>query len=73
MMKGQEDKKKDIDLFKYKTMLSCCLKCKQNIERVEPKDSATSNGKTMILSNCAIRGSKKSKSIKKTKSKRVIK
>ena len=30
MMKGQEDKKIDIDqLIKYKTMLSYCLKCKR--------------------------------------------
>ena len=30
-------------------MLSYCLKCKNNIESIHPKFSATSNGKTMIL------------------------
>ena len=35
MMKGQEDKKIDIGLFKYKTRLSYCLKCeKKKILRV---------------------------------------
>ena len=46
-------------------MLSYCFKCKKNTESVNPKVSATSNGKTMILSTCAICGSKKSKFIKK--------
>ena len=32
-------------------MLSYCLKCKKNTESVNPKVSATSNGKTMVLSN----------------------
>ena len=39
-------------------MLSYCLKCKENTESIDPKVSATSNGKTMILSKCAICGSK---------------
>ena len=65
MMKGQEDKKIDINLFKYKTMLSYCLKCKKNTDSINPKMSETSNGKTMILLRCAICGSKKSKFIKK--------
>ena len=34
MMKGHEDKKIDIGLFKYKTMLSYCLKCEKKILRV---------------------------------------
>ena len=54
-------------------MLSYCLKCKSNTESVNPRVSATSNGRTMILSKCAIRGSKKSNFIKKTRSKRIIK
>ena len=36
---------------------------------IDPNVSATSNGKTMILSKCAICGSKKSKFIKKQKAK----
>ena len=42
-------------------MLSYCLKCKENTESINPKVSKTTNGKTMILSKCAICGSKKSK------------
>ena len=50
-------------------MLSYCLKCKKNTENIDPKVSATSNGRTMILSKCAICGSKKSKFIKNKKQK----
>ena len=55
-------------------MLSYCLKFKQkkkkkkkkkNTEIIDPNVSAASNGKTMILSNSGIFGSKKSKFIKK--------
>ena len=45
-------------------MLSYCLKCKKNTENVNQRVSKTSNCKTMILSKCAICGSKKSKFIK---------
>ena len=52
-------------MHKYKTMLSYCLKCRKNTKNINLKISATSNCKTMTLSNCAICGSKKSKFIKK--------
>ena len=45
-------------------MLSYCLKCKKNTESVNPRVSATSNGRTMVLSKFAICGSKRSKFIK---------
>ena len=45
-------------------MLSYCLKCKKNTESINTKVSKTSNGKTIILTKCVIRGSKKSKFIK---------
>ena len=41
-------------------MLSYCLKCKKNTKSINPKVSKTTNGKTMILSTCAICDSKKS-------------
>ena len=41
-------------MHKYETMLSYCLKCRKNTENINPKISGTSNGKTMMLSNCAI-------------------
>ena len=40
-------------------MLSYCLKCKRNIDSIDPKVSATSDGRTMVLSKCVICGSKK--------------
>ena len=46
-------------------MLSYCSKCKRNTENINPKVSKTNNGKTMMLSKCAICGNKKSKFIKK--------
>ena len=46
-------------------MLSYCLKCNKNTESINPRVSATSNGRAMILSKFAMCGSKKSKFIKK--------
>ena len=51
-------------IHKHKIVLSYCLKCRKNIENINTKISGTSNGKTMILSNCAICGSKKSNLLK---------
>ena len=44
----------------------------KNTESIDPKVSATSNGKTMILSKCTICGSKKSKFIKKQEAKGLL-
>ena len=53
-------------------MESYCLRCKKNTENVESKISSTSNGGTMILSKCAIRGSKKSRFIKHQEAKCLL-
>ena len=53
-------------------MLSYCLKCKKNTESIYPKVSKTTNGKAMILSTCAICGSKKSKFIKEQQAKELL-
>ena len=53
-------------------MLSYCLKCKKSNESIDPKVSATSKGKTMILSKCAICGAKKSIFIKKQEAKGLL-
>ena len=45
-------------------MKSYCLKCRKDIENINPRVSKLSNGRTMVLSKCAIRGSKKSRFIK---------
>ena len=52
--------------------MSYCLKCKKNTESINPRVSATSNGGTMILSKCAICGSKKSKFIKNQEAKGLL-
>ena len=48
------------------------MKCKQNTESIDLTVSATSNGRTMILSKCAICGSKKSKFIKNQEAKGLL-
>ena len=53
-------------------MLSYCLKCKKNTESINPKFSKTTDGKAMILSTCAICGSKKSKFIKEQEAKALL-
>ena len=53
-------------------MLSYCLKCKKSTESINPKVSKTTNGKAMILSTCAICGSKKSKFIKEQEAKGLL-
>ena len=45
-------------------MKSYCLKCKKDTENIDPKVSGSSNGRVMILSKCAICGSKKLRFIK---------
>ena len=44
----------------------------KNTESINPRFSATSKGRTMILSKCAIFGSKKSKFIKKQEAKGLL-
>ena len=53
-------------------MLSYCLKCRKNTESINPKVSKTKNGKTVILSKCAICDSKKSKIIKEQQAKGLL-
>ena len=53
-------------------MKSYCLKCRKNTENINPRVSKTSNGRTMILSKCAICGSKKSRFIKKQEAKGLL-
>ena len=53
-------------------MLSYCLKCKRNTESINPKVSQTTNSKAIILSTCAISGSKKLKFIKDQEAKGLL-
>ena len=49
-----------------------CLKCRKDTENINPKVSSTSNGKAMILSRCAICGSRKSRFIKNQEAKSLL-
>ena len=53
-------------------MKSYCLKCRKDTENTNPKISKTSNGRTMVLSNCAICNSKKSRFIKNQEAKGLL-
>ena len=53
-------------------MESYCLKCKKYTKNINPQVSSTSNGKMMILSKCAISGSKRSKLIEKQEAKGIL-
>ena len=53
-------------------MKSYCLKCKKDTENINPRVSNTSNGRTTILSKCAICGSKKSRFTKDQEAKELL-
>ena len=55
-------------MYKNK-MKSYCLKCRKVTENINQKISKTSNGRTMLLSKCAICNSKKSRFIKNQEAK----
>ena len=59
----------DINMYKMK---SYCLKCRKDTENINPKVSKTSNGRTMVLSKCAIYNSKKSRFIKNQEAKGLL-
>ena len=53
-------------------MSSYCLKCRKKTKSINPRVSKTNNGKTMMLSKCAICGSKKSRFIKKQEASGIL-
>ena len=53
-------------------MESYCLKCRKYTENIDPKVSGTSNDKIMILSKCAVCGSKKYRFIKNQEGKGLL-
>ena len=53
-------------------MKTYCVKCKKDTENINPRVSKTSNNRTMILSKCAICGSKKSRFIKNQEAKGLL-
>ena len=53
-------------------MKSYCLNCRKDTENINPRVLNTGNGKTMLLSKCAICSSKKSRSIKNLEAKGLL-
>ena len=53
-------------------MKSYCLKCRKDAENIYPRVSKTSKGRAMVLSKCAICGSKKSRLIKNQEGKGLL-
>ena len=53
-------------------MKSYCLKCRKDTENINPRVSKISNDRIMVLSKCAICGSKKSRFIKNQKVKGLL-
>ena len=53
-------------------MNSYCLKGRKHTENINPRISKTSNNRTMVLSKCAICGSKKSRFIKNQEAKGLL-
>ena len=53
-------------------MESYCLKCKKDTVNIDPEVSSTSNDRVMILSKCALGGSKKFRFIKHQEAKGVL-
>ena len=49
-----------------------CKKKKKNTEGIDPNVSATGNGRTMMLSKCAVCGRKTSRFIKKQEAKGLL-
>ena len=53
-------------------MRSYCLKCRKNTENINLSVPSTNNGRTMVLSKCAICNSKKSRFIKNQDAKGLL-
>ena len=53
-------------------MKTYCLKRRKDTENINPRVSITSKGKAMILSKCAICGSKKSRFFKNQKARGLL-
>ena len=53
-------------------MLSYCLKCRKSTESKNPKIATTENGRIMLLSNCVVCNSKKSKFIKEQEASELL-
>ena len=48
------------------------LKCRKYTKNIKPQNSSTNNGKTMVISKCAVCNSRKCKFIKKQEVKALL-
>ena len=53
-------------------MKSYCLRCRKSTENISPRVSKTNDGRTMLLSKCAICGFKNSRFIKNQEAKGLL-
>ena len=53
-------------------METYCLKCRKYTKNIKPQISNTCNGKTMMISKCAVCNSRKCKFIKKQEAKGLL-
>ena len=53
-------------------METYCLKCRKYTKNIKPQLSKTSNGKTMMVSKCAVCNSRKCKLVKKQEAKGLL-
>ena len=53
-------------------MLTYCLVCKKNTKNIDAKMVKTKNGRFMLLSKCAVCGSKKSKFMKEQEAEGIL-
>ena len=53
-------------------MLSYCLECRKNAESKAPNIAKTEKGKPVLLSNCSVYNSKKSRFIKEQEAKGLL-
>ena len=54
-------------------MLTYCVKCRKNTKNLNSKISESKNNRLIMQSNCGVCGSRKTRFVKKTRSKRIIK
>ena len=59
-------------MHEYKMMISYCWKCRKNTESINPRVSKTINNKIMLLSICAVCGTKKLRFIKEIEANELL-
>ena len=53
-------------------MLTCCVKCREKTENLNPKIFKTKNGRVIMQSKCPVCGIKKSRFVKRQEAKGLL-